>query len=450
MNVALIKTKAEQTFAETFDRLSGELPGGEVVRAARRAAMAKFGTLGLPHRRIEEWKYTDLRNQMKDVPPLSIGDESVATIADVIVALGPLAQLDAHRVVFVNGRHRPELSSTEPLEGLEVASLAAALASGQEKVAEGLVQTSGPDNDAVLALNTAYMSDGALVRIAGGAKLSKPVVIAQISAGPVAGFTATRNVINVGKDSEAAIIEAFVSVPGAAGGGQTNAASEVSVGDGAHFSHVKCVAEMGTVTHLANWMVSIGKGANYRCFQLTQGVGLARNQVFADFRGEDAKVDISGAFLARGDEHIDTTLVVEHAVPSCESRELFKGVLNGRARGIFQGKVIVRKEAQKTDGKQMAKALMLSPDAEFDSKPELEIYADDVVCGHGSTVAEIDEDLLFYCQSRGIPTAVAKVLLTESFIGEAIEQVEDEEIREALMVFARNWLEVDSGAVDRA
>src|SRR5690606_8282641 len=150
------------------------------------------------------------------------------------------------------------------------------------------------------------------------------------------------------------------------------------------------------------------------------------NQIFVTFKGEGSKLDCSGAFLAANSEHIDTTLVVDHAVPRCESRELYKGVLDGRGRGIFQGKVIVRPGAQKTDGKQMAQALMLSPHAEFDSKPELEIYADDVICGHGSTSAEIDPEHIFYFRSRGIPEPEARALLIEAFVGEAIEKVEDE------------------------
>ncbi|MBN9259540.1 MAG: SufD family Fe-S cluster assembly protein, partial [Hyphomicrobium sp.] len=158
------------------------------------------------------------------------------------------------------------------------------------------------------------------------------------------------------------------------------------------------------------------------------------------FNGEGGKLDLSGAFLARGAEHIDTTLVVDHAVPHCESRELFKGVLDGRAHGIFQGKIIVRPDAQKTDGKQMSQALMLSPDAQFSSKPELEIYADDVVCGHGATCTEIDADLLFYCRSRGIPPDVARAMLTESFIGEAVEKIENEAVREAIGTLAIEWL----------
>jgi len=165
-----------------------------------------------------------------------------------------------------------------------------------------------------------------------------------------------------------------------------------------------------------------------------------RNNLFVTFKGEGAKLDISGAFLGRGAEHVDTTLVVDHAVPGCESRELFKGVLADKAHGVFQGKVIVRPDAQKSDGKQMAQVLMLSQDAEFDSKPELEIHADDVVCGHGSTAAEIDEDLLFYMRSRGIPTAEARALLIESFIVEAIDKVGDERVRAALAGIATRRL----------
>ena len=187
-------------------------------------------------------------------------------------------------------------------------------------------------------------------------------------------------------------------------------------------------------------LATLGKAATYHAFQLTAASALVRNNLFVTFKGEGAKLDISGSFLGRGAEHIDTTLVVDHAVPRCESRELFKGVLADHAHGIFQGKVIVRPDAQKSDGKQMAQVLMLSQDAEFDSKPELEIHADDVVCGHGSTAAEIDEDLLFYMRSRGIPFAEARALLIESFIGEAIDKVEDERLRAALAGIATRRL----------
>ena len=214
----------------------------------------------------------------------------------------------------------------------------------------------------------------------------------------------------------------------------------MQLGEGASLSHIKVATDLGSVTHLANWLVELGGESSYRAFQYTSSVGVARNQLRATFKGEHAKLDISGVFLGRKSEHIDTTLFVDHAVPHGESRELFKGVLDGEARGIFQGKVIVRPDAQKTDGKQMAQALMLSETAEFDSKPELEIYADDVVCGHGSTAAELDHDLLFYLRARGIPLDQARALLIQSFIGEAIAKVDNTALREALMEEAETWL----------
>ncbi|KUO56759.1 MAG: Fe-S cluster assembly protein SufD [Alphaproteobacteria bacterium BRH_c36] len=440
MTVAVMKTKAEQSFAEGFNEMRATLPGSAAVREAREGAARRFEELGLPHRRIEEWKYTDLRSAVKEALPARSGDKLAMTIADVIVAIGPLAQIDAHRIVFVNGAHRPDLSTPGSLAGLEVESLASTLEDAQA-TEFALSGFAGQDSNAVLALNTAYMSDGAIVRVHAEAELEKPLLLVNIRAGAQPCFAAVRNVLEVGAKASARIVEAFVSLPGAAGDGQINTATQINVGDEARLTHVKIAADDGSgVTHLANWFARLGKACEYRGFQLTQGVNLARNQIQVAFDGEDAKLDLSGVFLGRGTDHVDTTLVVDHAVPSCESRELFKGVLDGHSRGIFQGKIIVQAVAQKTDGKQMSQALLLSPDAEFDSKPELEIFADDVVCGHGATCAELDKDLMFYCQSRGIPTDVARVLLIESFIGEAVALVEDEAINEALMGFARDWL----------
>ncbi|MEQ1714810.1 MAG: Fe-S cluster assembly protein SufD [Hyphomicrobium sp.] len=434
-----MKTKAEQALTEQFESHAGQLPGSSAVKDARRAAIVRFGVSGLPHRRIEEWKYTDLRNAMKDALPLNIDDAAKVTIADLIVALGPLAHVDAYRIVFVNGRCRTELSDLDGAKGLEVKPLAGALTGAPDNVAAGLA-ASKPESDAVATLNTAFMTDGAVVRIAARAKPAKPLLIAFLRTGAEGRFTAVRNVISAGDGCEATLIEAHVALPGATAEGQINALTELSLADDATIVHVKVAADFGKTVHLANWNVSLGAKATYRGFQFTQGQGLARNQIFAVYKGEGGKLDISGAYLARGTEHVDTTLIVDHAVPRCESRELFKGVLDGAARGIFQGKVIVRPDAQKTDGKQMSQALMLSPDAEFDSKPELEIYADDVVCGHGTTSAELDEDLLFYCKSRGIPDNEARALLIESFIGEALDKVEHDVLRGALQTLATDWL----------
>jgi Fe-S cluster assembly protein SufD len=433
-----MKTKAEQALTEVFEATVAKLPGSAAVKAKRAEAIGTFGSLGLPHRRIEEWKYTDLRANLKEALPPAVDDATPLTIAELIVALGPLAHIDAHRVAFVNGRHRAELDDVGDAPGLDVASLGNTLASAPDKVADGLanVEASG----AIASLNTAFMTDGAIVRISDKVELAKPLLVVFARAGGEKNSVAVRNVISVGKEATATIIEAYVTVPGAAKDAQSNAFSEVTVGDGAKLSHVKAAVDEGKCVHLANWDVSLGADATYHGFQFSSGLGLARNEINILYTGEGGKLDLSGAYMARTNEHVDTTLVVDHAVPGCESRELFKGVLDGHGRGVFQGKIIVRPDAQKTDGKQMSQALMLSEDAEFDSKPELEIFADDVVCGHGTTSAELDPDLLFYCRSRGIPEREARALMIESFIGEAIDKVENPEIHTALMTLATNWL----------
>ncbi len=440
MNVAVMKTKAEQGLSEAFEAALPKLPGSDAVREARVAAIGRFTASGLPHRRVEEWKYTDLRVAIKETLPVSLDDTAKVTTGDLIVALGPLAHIDAHRITFVNGRCRADLSDLGGAEGLEVKPLGGALTAAPAKVGAGLAAVTGPANDAVSALNTAFMSDGAIVRIATNAKVAKPLLIVFVRAGTEAHFVTVRNIISAGEGSEATILEAHIVLPGSSKDAQTNALSEVTVGKGATLTHIKVASDEGKAVHLANWNVAMAADCSYRGFQYTAGTGLARSQIFATYQGENTKLDLSGAYLARGGEHIDTTLVVDHAVPHCESRELFKGVLDDHARGVFQGKIIVRPDAQKTDGKQMAQVLMLSPDAEFDSKPELEIYADDVVCGHGTTSTELDADMLFYCMSRGIPQNEARALLIESFIGEAIDKVENDEIRAALMAYAVEWL----------
>jgi len=430
MTIAVMKTKAELAIAEQFAGVIGSLPGGAEVARARRGAMAVFGELGLPHRRIEEWKYTDLRVALKDpVPPPSVVDGAKLTVGDLIVALGPYMDLDAPRIVFVNGHYRRSLSNLSGAEAISVLPLSAHFETLDEV-----------KSDAVSALNTAFVTDGALIDIAADVTLAQPLLVVCLAAGRDALSSTVRHKITAGANAKATIVELFLTLQGSAIEQHMNALSEVTLGDRAQVTHVKAASDAGRATHLSNLAVTLGTEASYRGFALTSGQALSRNQVLATFAGEGSKLDLSGAFLGRGSDHIDTTLTVDHAVPHCESREFFAGVLDGRARGIFQGKVIVRPDAQKTDGKQMARVMMLSPDAEFDSKPELEIYADDVVCGHGSTAAQIDEDLLFYCQARGIPVAEARALLVESFIGEAIDKVEHEGVRAALAQTAREWL----------
>jgi Fe-S cluster assembly protein SufD len=429
MTIAIMKTKGEVALADSFQAVAALLPGTPSVAHARRQAMAAFVELGLPHRRIEEWKYTDLRAVLKEPAPPAIEDVAKLTVADLIVALGPYMDIEAARIVFVNGHYRKSLSNLAGADAISISPLSA-----------NFDRLASDQSDAVAALNTAFATDGAVIDVPADLVLNQPVMIVSLAAGKDQQMSTLRHTVNIGARAKVTLVELFVTLPGSVSDSQTNTMTNIRVGDSAEVAHIKAATDAGRVTHLSNLNVQLGADTVYRGFQMTCGVALARNQISAVFGGEGAKLDISGAFLGRGSDHIDTTMTVDHAVPYCESRELFTGILDGRARGIFQGKVIVRPDAQKTDGKQMAKVMMLSPDAEFDSKPELEIYADDVVCGHGSTACEIDDDLLFYCKARGINDADARAMLVESFIGEAIDKVANERVREALQKTAQGWL----------
>jgi Fe-S cluster assembly protein SufD len=436
-----MKTKAEAALGEQFEVVAAHLPGTGWVRDLRKQAIGIFEARGLPHRRIEEWKYTDLRERLREALPPALGAAAPVSREAVDAALGPLAMLDADRIVFVDGRYDAALSHADRLgSSVEFKAMGDMLAAAPKWLAGKFDSNAIKTEDSVRALNLAFMTDGVLLKIGKGHVQERPVLLVFARSADASQAITTRSIVAVEAGAKVTLIEAHVALPGAAKKAQVNTGTDIAVAEDAEVAHIKCVADAGETAHLATWAVQIGEAASYRAFQLTAGTQLARNQVFATFAGEGAKLDISGCFLGRDSNHIDTTLVVDHAVPGCQSRELFKGVLDGRARGVFQGKVIVRQDAQKTDGKQMAQVLMLSPDAEFDSKPELEIYADDVVCGHGSTCAEIDPEMMFYLRSRGIPQGEARALLINSFAGEAIEKVEREDIRDALMQIARQWL----------
>jgi len=437
MNVTALKTKAENQLREQFDAAAGSLPGTGWVSALRARAIESFAAEGLPHRRIEEWKYTDLRERLRDVPAPAASSGPAISAADVDRALGPLAALDADRIVLVDGAYSADLSKVSAAgTAIELMSLAAMLKKAPAWLEGKFAQNGG----AVVALNTAFMSDGVLLKVRKDQDPGKPVLLVHARATAEPSAIAVRNVISVEAGARLTLVEAHVALDGAAHGALSNVVTDLTLADGAACDHIKSLVDKTGSTHLATWTTKLASNAVYRGFQLTASPALARNDINITFNGEGSRLDLSGAFLAQGSEHIDTTLVVDHAVPHCESRELFKGVLDGRAHGIFQGKIIVRPDAQKTDGKQMSQALMLSPDAQFSSKPELEIYADDVVCGHGATCTEIDADLLFYCRSRGIPPDVARAMLTESFVGEAVAKIENENVREALSTLAIGWL----------
>jgi FeS assembly protein SufD len=443
--VQQFRTKAEQELLDLFASAGKALPGArnKWVSELRTKAIETYGRLGLPHRRIEAWKYTDLRARLSDVHPLVKAEGVAVSEAALERALGrELARLPSYRLVVVEGDLRADLSDIAGLKakGVEVLSLAHALEKPPSWFKSVLAQVNPREDDPVLALNTALMTGGAALRIGEGVTLDKLIHLIQLDGRGELASTVTRNVVVAERASSAMLLESFGSL--GLRDLQRNTATEVRVGDKAALRHMKLQRDGEDALHLATWLVELGADARYDAFQFSTGAALARNQVYARFAGEGSAADLSGAFLMRGQQHCDTTLLVEHRVPRCTSRELFKGVLDGEARGVFQGKIIVSPGAQKTDGKQMAGALLLSETAEFDSKPELEIFADDVVCGHGSTSGQINEDLLFYLEARGIPEAEARALLIQAFVGEALERVEDEGLRDALARASAAWLGV--------
>jgi Fe-S cluster assembly protein SufD len=441
--VQQFRTKGEQAYLDMFEAARDGLPGARdsFVAGLRNKAIEAYGRLGLPHRRIEAWKYTDLRALLGDVNPLIRATGLPLDAGDVKRALGAaLAALPAFRLFMVEGELRADFSDLAGLKsaGVEVVSLAEAL----EKPASWLKQALGAVNpredDSVVALNAALMTGGVALRVGEGVALDKPIHLIHLDGTGEPASIFTRALVLAEPGSALTLIESFAGL--GLRGLQRNAVTELRIGAKAAIDHIKIEREADDAVHLGTALVEIGADARYNAFQFSTGAALIRSQTFARFTGEGSVLDISGALLMRGRQHCDTTLLVEHAVPHCTSRELFKAVLDGEARGIFQGKIIVAPDAQKTDGKQMAQALLLSETAEFDSKPELEIFADDVVCGHGSTSGQIDEDLLFYLEARGIPEDEARALLIQAFIGEALERIEHEDLREALIASSAEWL----------
>ncbi len=435
-DIKIIKTAAETALAHAFSEARSRLPGDRAIADQREAAFDVFAREGLPHRRIEEWKYTDLRALMRDAKPLASPPDASAK-ARAKTAGKLLGDVETRRLVFVDGAFVADLSDLAGLEpGLEVGSLANALSGDDPTLAAHLGKLAPPNNVAV-ALNTALMGDGAVIRVSAGSTIERPLHLLFVaSQDPAASFV--RSLVVVGQGARVMLIESHEGPPGS--DYQVNAALELFVGDEAHVDHVKIIGEGDDALHVSTLAVAIGAGARFNAFAYTIGGAVVRNQLFLKFDGEDTVAGIRGATLIKGRQHADTTLVADHFAHGCQSRQMFKAVLDGEAHGVFQGRIIVRPHAQKTDAKMMTQALLLSEQAEADNKPELEIFADDVQCGHGATAGALDDELKFYLMARGIPAAEAESLLIQAFLGEAIEGIEHAGLREALMDSAAAWL----------
>ncbi len=435
------KTDAELGLAQQFDDTRANLPGNAWVNTLREDAIRTFAKLGLPHRRVEAWKYTDLRSMLKVANTPAGSELHTVSDADLYQALGAdLHGLGAHHIVFVDGVYDEENSFIIGDEAglVHMTSLAETLDNPPEWFKGNFNKVNPRDNDHVVALNTAFMRDGAVLEIVKDAKLKRPVHLIFISSSKSAEAITERHFIHVEEGASATILESYVHLR--APDTQRNSVTELSIGKGAKVNHIKFQHEGAQASHLSNWMISIGESANYRGFQFTIGAKVSRNTINVNFDGSHSEADISGVAMLWDEQHSDTTMDIVHGVPNTLSRELFKTVLDDRGRAVFQGKLVVKPDAQKTDAKQMAHGMLLSETAEFDAKPELEIYADDVVCGHGATSGQLDEDMMFYMRQRGMSEETVQTLLILAFVGEAFELVEDEDIRAAFTAMAQAWL----------
>jgi Fe-S cluster assembly protein SufD len=399
----------------------------------RTAALARFAELGLPTRREEAWRFTDLRPLQKIVyPPAAAGTRA----SDAHITQWRLAGA-TWRIVLVDGVFAPNLSSLADLpKGAWFASTAATLATRPELLEETLA----PDANArqpFAALNAALFANGWVLALEPGVVLDRPLEVIHLARGAKPRSIHPRCAALLGAGSSARLVETFAGT----GDYWTNAATTVRVGSGAKFAHVRVQDESDRAIHLALTQVRLAEAARYDGFALTLGARLSRLDLQVRFDGPGATCGLDGAFLLRGEQEATTATFIDHASPEGTTRELFKGVVEDRAHGVFLGRIAVREQAQKTNAQQTNRNLLLSRRAAIDTKPELEILADDVKCAHGATVGDLDEEQMFYLRSRGLAEEDARRLLVEAFAAETLDRVEDPDLREPLDRHLRRWLE---------
>jgi Fe-S cluster assembly protein SufD len=437
MNVALAKNETGRALSDAFAGVQGRLPGAGKVAELRRQAFEAYERAGLPHRRIEDWKYTDLRALMHEVLPLA-GAPDQAALKRAEAALTLHAMAGATRLVLVDGVYSPELSDVAGLDaGVSVRVLSEVLENSRNEAGADLLITDVSDNP-MISLNAAMVTDGAMVTVADGAVAAKPIQVIHVATRSSAAAY-TRSFLQLGKGARATLVENFIAAEGAKAY-QANDAVIVWIGEGAELEHVRLMVDATDAVNVSTAIVMTGAHARLNTFNMTSGGHVSRYQGYVTFAGEGAKVATNGVNLLNGRQHADTTLFLDHAVPNCDSREIFRAVVDDRGHSVFQGRIIVRPGAQKTDAKMMTRALLLSDEAEADNKPELEIFADDVTCGHGATTGALDEGLLFYLRARGLSEKEAQALLIQAFVGEAIESIANDALRELAISTAQRWL----------
>ncbi len=416
MQIQPVRTPAEMALIDAFGERLSLLPGnGEVV--LKRDAAIEALKAGLPTRRIESWHYTDLRRLLTTVP--AYDDSAKAVAVKPLVAVSPVLAL-------LNGVAAQKAS----IEGVTVAPVSAKLADGT--YAPALVPQGG--DDAIGALNAALVADGWFLDIADRTMLSTPIELQNVQAG---GQVHARMAVRIGADAGVTVVERQTGT----GEALVSSVSNIVVGDNSELTWLIVQEQPETTTYLGQLNAWIGKDAKLTVFVMNAGGRLVRQEVVVRTTGEGADFQLRGVNLLAGDTHTDVTMVLDHAVPHTTSTELVRNVVTGKAHGVFQGRINVHQHAQKTDARMACNTLLLSDDGEFSTKPELEIFADDVQCGHGATVTEIERDHLFYLMARGIEEKTARGLLVRAFLAEVIEELKNEQIVDALEEKLGEWFQ---------
>lgn len=434
-----LKTEAEQAIAETYQSAKAGLPGSPSIADRREKAFGVFAHHGLPHRRVEAWKYTDLRARLRSVSPIA-APPTAAAASHACASLSTFGNVDRYRLVIADGHFQEALSDREVLlaEGVEVATLAEFLTYDSDDVLKILDPPVAAQDDAVIALNAALATDGVVIMVPDGCVPAKPIEIVHLSTSKTGNSWFARSLAKIGKGASPRLLVSYVGPDGAPN--QTNSYLAVDLAEESDTSIAELQSEGDSALQIATFSARLAKNASLRHVAVTNGAATSRSQSFAAIDGERAQLVVAGANMISDARHGDVSWHIDHRVPEATSHVIYKNVVADESFGAFQGLILVRPDAQGTDGRMMTRTLLLSDQAQFAAKPELEIYADDVQCGHGATIGQVDEAALFYLMARGIQRVEAEALLVRAFLIEAVDIIPDRAVATSLENTVSAWL----------
>jgi Fe-S cluster assembly protein SufD len=420
-----------ELLVEKFSQFQAASAQPKWLQPLRKAGLACFAELGFPKLSDEDWRFTNVAPIAK--LPFTLAPEAAVNGAESkAINDSVFAKLSGHRLVFVNGFFSVKLSSIKPVSGgARIENLSAALAKDSGFIEKHLGKYAHTASNTFAALNQAFFSDGAFIFVPKGVEVAEPVQLIYISSAKHSGETILpRNLIIAEANSKLTVVESYISAGNAAY--FTNAVTEILAGDNAAVEHVKLQDEAAEAFHIATIAGEFGRSSNVTVHSFALGAKLSRTNIRAKLAGEGLECILNGLYLTKDEQLADHHMIVEHAQPHCASHEYFNGILDDKSKGVFHGRIYVHPIAQKTDAKQTNKNLLLSDDATADTKPQLEIYADDVKCTHGATIGQLNEESIFYLRSRGLDTETARRMLIHAFAGEIIERIKCKPAREVI------------------